>query len=114
MLTAVVVIAAATGSPQASIDPCNHVAQAQTVTSPPVPTSLKKKYPDGTSVRLIVDVDQTGKVTGAGVWGNPPDPALATAAQAAAMKFIFTPTTVNCTPIADRLLTTVTFAPPAR
>jgi TonB family protein len=109
---AAIVLAAATGSPQASIDPCNRVAQAETVTSPPIPAALKKKYPDGASVRLIVDVDENGKVTNAGVWGTPPDPALATAAQAAAKKFMFTPTTVNCTPIADRLLTTVTFSPP--
>jgi hypothetical protein len=109
MITAVVFLAAATGSPQASVDPCNHVAQATTIATPSLPKALRSKFPDGVSVTVLVEVDDTGKVTGAGVWGTPPDPGLIGPAQSAVMKSTFTPAAFNCKPIGDRLFETIAF-----
>jgi hypothetical protein len=109
MITAVVLLAAVTGSPQVSIDPCNHVAQATNTIAPALPKNLRSKFPGGAAVTVLLEVDETGKVTGAGVWGTPADPALAAPAQKAAMKATFTPTAVNCKAIPDRLFATIEF-----
>lgn len=114
MITAVLVLAAATGSPQAFTDPCNHVAAPTSNVALPLPASLQSKYPYGVGVLVVVNVDQTGKVTDAGVWGAPPDGALVSAAQSAVMKSTFTPATVNCKAIADRVFTVVRFAAPGQ
>ena len=59
---------------------------------------------------VLVNVDQTGKVTNANVWGAPPDGALISAAQSAAMKTTFAPAQFNCKPMADRVFTVFDFS----
>lgn len=104
MLTAVFLLAVATGSPQAAVDPCNHLAQPKSQTPAALPAALRTKYPQGATVRMLLEVDSYGVVTGAGMWGSgaKSDPQLAEVAATAAMHMQFSPTTVNCKPIADR------------
>lgn len=104
MITAVFLLAVATGSPQAATDPCNHVAQPKSQTTAALPSTLRAKYPGGATVRMLLEVDSYGAVTGAGMWGSQAktDPQLAEVAAKAAMHMTFSPTTVNCKPIADR------------
>jgi TonB family protein len=93
-------------------DACNHVAQAQSAPAAVLPASLRTKYPDGVVVRVLVQVDENGKVANAGMWGGPTDPKLASAARAAAMRTTFTPAAVNCKPIPERLFADVKFVQP--
>jgi hypothetical protein len=93
-------------------DPCNHVAQAQSAPAAVLPASLRTKYPGGVGVRVLVEVDENGKVANAGMWGGPADPQLAAAAKSAAMRSVFAPTVVNCKAIADRFFAQIEFVQP--
>lgn len=93
-------------------DACNHPAQAQIVPAAVLPANLRTKYPNGIAVKVLVQVDQYGKVTDAGLWGGPTDPQLASAARAAAMRATFSPSVVNCKPVPDRLFAQVEFVQP--